>query len=156
MSMLLFYVGKNGYAIDNRNVLCVVPKVTLKKTPGMPPVIAGLLNWRRKLIFIVDLCQCIEQRKTSSFLSSRIILVKDSHSNTEHLLGILGEKVGNILNLTSADFSPIEFSLVSFPYLNGIYHFDKDSIQYLDIEKFFHFVSADLFQAIDFKECFEK
>jgi chemotaxis-related protein WspB len=138
MSMLLFYAGKNGYAIDNRYIIHILPKVILKKMPGMPAFMAGLLNWRGQFISVVDFCQLLEQRETSFLLSSRIILIKDP--NKEHFLGILGEKVENILNLKQEDFSQIEFSLVSFPYLNGIYHIDKESIQYVDVEKLFHFL----------------
>jgi chemotaxis-related protein WspB len=62
MSMLLFYVGKSGYAIDSFHVLRIIPLVDLKKMTAMPHYIAGFLNFGGKVVAVVDFCQLIEER----------------------------------------------------------------------------------------------
>lgn len=144
MSMLLFYVGENGYAIDSRYILRIVPQVELKKRPFMPFYIAGFLNLGGKAIPIIDFSQLIEQRATRPLLLSRIILLQILQSGSERILGVLGEKVKDLLPVELEEFSQADFSFAPFPYLSQILSTNHEVIQYLDVEKFFHFLSADL------------
>lgn len=143
MAMLLFYVGENCYAVDHRDISQVIPNVHLKKMPGGPAYIAGLLNFQGRSILTIDFCQLIEQRSTQAMLHSRIILIQFSQY-PDQIWGLLGEYVENILPLTPEQFSLTKFHSSSLPYLDRIYHDDKRMIQYLDVNKFFKFLSTDL------------
>ena len=142
MSMLLFYVGENGYAIESQPILRIIPAVALKKMPLAPPYFAGLLNFGGKAIPVIDFCQLIEQRATAHVLSSRIILVQDP--DAKHLLGILGEKVQDLLPDRIEMLPQSHFHLMTFPYLNQILIHENQMIQYLDLREFFRFLSHDL------------
>lgn len=149
MSMILFYVGENAYAIESRYIMRILPKVELKKMPTTLPYIEGFLNLGGKAIPIIDSCQLIEQRSAQDLLSSRIILIKDPSENSERVAGILGEKIKDFINVRLEEFKPIDFSLSPFPFLNRVLSIDNEIIQYLDIATFFRFLSADLFQPIE-------
>lgn len=149
MSMLLFYVGENGYVIDSHHILRIVPSVKLEKMLSAPIYIVGLLNLEAKLIPVLDFCLLIERRPARPLLSSRIILIKDPKPESERVLGLLGENVKDLLNIRLEQFSPIDFSFTSFPYLNRLFSNDNQIIQYLDIAEFFKFLSADLFHSTE-------
>jgi chemotaxis-related protein WspB len=146
MSMLLFYVGENCYAIDCNDIVCIVPKVLLKSIPYAMNDVVGILNFRGKAVPVVDFCRVIEQRETKAFLNSRIILVKDPHPGSTRILGILGEKVEEMIDLQPEQFSKQEFPLHHFPYLDKVYSDQKGIIQYIHIEEFFTFLSAEIFE----------
>jgi chemotaxis-related protein WspB len=143
--MLIFHVGENCYAIDTLHILRIIPKIELKSIPYAMNFVAGLLNLGGKPVPIIDFCQLIEQRETRSYLNSRIILIKDPRTDTERVLGILGEKIEEIIDLQPEQFTLTEFPLHYFPYLDKVYSDDKRMIQYINIAEFFHFLSAEIF-----------
>jgi chemotaxis-related protein WspB len=141
--MLIFYAGESLFAIDNRYVLRIVPKVTLKAIPFAPVYMAGMLNLEGKLVPVIDFCQLIVQRPSESLLSSRIILIQDSAK--EHTLGLLGEKVENILPISADKFTKTNFHIAPLPFLDRIYNDGKEIIQYVDIEEFLNFLKKASF-----------
>lgn len=141
MSMLLFYVGDNRYAIDNRHVIQIVPRVLLKKIPNTPHFVAGSINFRGQFLPVIDFCQLIEQRNTQASLSSRIILLKESSSdNLPPLAGLLGEKVSEIIDLETDQFGKNEFYFLNLPYFDKSYSDDHGIILNVNIVEFFHFL----------------
>ncbi len=146
MSMLLFYVGENRYAVDNQCIVKIIPRVFLKKMPYAPPYLAGLLNWEGKPIPIVNFCHLIEQREACEAFHTRIILIKAPHDAL--YVGIMGEKVIDIANVKASQFSETGFYLSHFPYLSGVYNDQNGIIQKLDVAEFFKFLSVDFFPAI--------
>lgn len=146
MSMLSFSVSENRYAIDHDHILRVIPKVLLKQIPDMPFYIAGFLNLRGEQIPVVDFCRLIEQRDTQNYLHSRIILVKDPNLESHLVIGILGEKVSEIIECLPENFDKIEFNFSHFPYLEMIYNEEQGMIQLLNVENFIRFLSAEIFK----------
>lgn len=149
MSLLVFNVGENGYAIDSQYILRIVPYVELKKIPSMPFYFAGILNLGGQAIPVVDFCQFIEQRPARLLLSSRLMIVKDPHPESEFMLGIIGEQVRELIDIKKEEFTSTAFSPVSFPYLNRVLSRNEQMIQYLDLALFFKFLSAEVFQRVD-------
>jgi chemotaxis signal transduction protein len=143
MSMLLFYTGENCFAIDTGSILRIVPKVLLKKIPYSAAYMAGILNLGGKSIQVIDFCQLIEQREARNFMLTRIILIKDPQPHSEKVVGILGEKVEEIMDLRPEQFSKTEFSLHPFPYLNKVYCDDKRIIHYINVEELFRFLQVE-------------
>lgn len=150
MSLVLFYAGKNGYAMDCRHILSIVPQVELKKMPSTPTYIAGLLNFAGKLIPVIDFCQIIEKRSARPLFSTRIILMQDPRALTdnlprERLLALLGEKVNDLAHLKEDHFEQSDFPLPSFPFIKRIMNYRGEIIRIVDTEEFFHSLSEHLF-----------
>lgn len=146
MSMLCFYVGGNRYAIENRHILRILPWVLLKKIPDFPFYIAGFLNFKGRLIPVVDFCQLIEHRETRSFLHSRIILVEDPRVGSHALIGILGEKVNEMLEGFSAAAHKMELGTPLLPYLDIFSNEGEGVVQCLNVENFFQSLSSEIFK----------
>lgn len=146
MAMLLFYVGTNRYAVDSKCIIKIVPQVFLEKMPSAPAYVAGFLNWLGLPIPVIDFSRLIEGRESRHAFHSRIMLLKDSISGRH--LGLLGEKVVDILDLSPHQFLTGSFYFSHYPYLAGIYNDDKGIIQRIDVEELFKFVSVELLPAV--------
>lgn len=106
MLMLLFYVGKDSYAISVRQVVEVISLVSLQKLSQAPKYIAGLLNYRGDIIPIIDLCELLTKTQHSYQFSTRIIIVKYmSPQQTPYMIGLIAEKVTETLNIQETDLT---------------------------------------------------
>ena len=144
MAMLLFYVGEHRFAIECAAILRVIPHVIIKKMPESPAAVAGLLVWGDQPVPIIDFCQLIEKRPSRPFINSRIILLKDE-SHSERYAGLLGEKVDEILDIQPKQFTKEEYYLQNFPYIDQGYPDQEGLIHHLNVEKFFHYLSQEVF-----------
>lgn len=149
MAMLLFHVGENRYVIDNQFISRVVPLVYLNQSmPYESPVIAGLLNLSGVLIPVLDFCQLIEQRAAIKVFHSRIVLLRDPQSGQkDDLIGVIGEKITEIVDLSPSKFVDPSFYLHHLPYLDGVYSDEHGIIQRIDIKAFFQFVNRTIFNS---------
>lgn len=136
MAMLLFHVGDHRFAVECASILRVIPQVLLEKMPNNPPFVAGILLLSGEPIPVIDFCQLIEKRATHPFLNSRIILFNDRKDQT---LGLLAEKVEEIVDLQPEQFDKEELYLRELDYLEKGYSDDKGMIHLLNLEKLSHF-----------------
>jgi chemotaxis-related protein WspB len=138
--MLLFYSGENRYVIDNKYIVRVFPHVLLKKMQGAPSYIAGLMYWEGRGTPVLDFCELIEQRKPACSYHTRIILINDQSQT--YCLGILAEKVFDILPLAKEQFSDADLYLKQSSYLDGVFNDSEGIIQRIDVEELFKFLSS--------------
>ncbi|MBA2367882.1 MAG: chemotaxis protein CheW [Candidatus Protochlamydia sp.] len=138
--MLLLHSGQNRYVIDNKYVVRIFPHVFLKKLQGAPSYIAGLMYWEGKGTPVLDFCELIEQRKPAHSYNTRIILINDQSQT--YCLGILAEKVSDILPLEQKQFFDEDLYMEQSPFLDGIFHDAEGIIQRIDVEELFKFLSS--------------
>ena len=81
MLLLTLAAGANRYAIDVARVVEVIPKVELRAVPHAPVFVAGLLDYRGKVVPVLDLCLLLGIAASQDRLSTRIILVDDTPSS---------------------------------------------------------------------------
>lgn len=104
MLLLLFYLNNELYAIDSSEVLEVIPKVILKKLHHAPDYVAGLLNYRGKILPVIDLALLIEGSPCRVCLSTRIIIVQYlGSSEAKGYLGLMAEQIIDTLSKPSSD-----------------------------------------------------
>ncbi|MGK7905289.1 MAG: chemotaxis protein CheW [Hormoscilla sp.] len=104
MLMLLLYVGNDRYALDISQVVEVVPMVSFRKIYQGPDYLAGWFNYRGQIAPAIDLCQIIKGDESSNCLSTRIIVVNyQSNHNTQHLLGLIAERVTDTINYSETE-----------------------------------------------------
>ena len=102
--MLLFYIGDDRYALAARQVVEVISLVELKKLARSPKYLAGLLDYRGKIIPVIDLCQLLSRRSYQPYLSTRIIIVNYAFNKENlSLLGVIAERVTETLELQETD-----------------------------------------------------
>ncbi len=78
MLLLTFQAADNLYAIDVARVVEVVPRIQLRRLPHAPNFLAGVFDYRGKVVPVVDLGILLGSESCRDRLSTRIILV-DSH-----------------------------------------------------------------------------
>ena len=136
MLMLLFQVENSRYAIDTHWVVEVVPRVELIQAHGMPPMVAGRLNYQGQLIPVVDLSQLLAGITSQSVLSTRIIVINlDVNRGKPQRLGLLVEKVTD--TLSDSQFTPVVESIQSLQpsYLGQTLRHQQGLIQCLRLEQ---------------------
>lgn len=75
MLMLLFYAGKDAYAIDAQYVEEVVPKVYIEPIPNSPSYVSGHISVRGEKVKTVDFTQLVLNRSSVEALNTRILLI---------------------------------------------------------------------------------
>jgi chemotaxis-related protein WspB len=159
MLLLTFTVGANRYAIDVKHVVEVVPRVELRKISRAPEFLAGVLDYRGKIVPVIDLGLLLDLTPCRDCLSTRIILVNDSpvdDNGTEQdrdeargqiedarvnskqkpdLLGLIAEHVSDLTNAQPEQVAPIPVWLPQAPYLGAIVQTDSGLVQLIVGEK---------------------
>jgi len=105
MLFIVFKAGNTNYALEARQVIEVVPLVTLWACPGAPAYIAGLANYRGIGVPVIDLGRLIGGAPCAVYLSTRIILTPyPGVDNKQRIIGLLAETVTNTVEREEADF----------------------------------------------------
>jgi chemotaxis-related protein WspB len=84
MLLLTFTAGANRYAVDAAWVVELVPRVELRPVPHAPAFLAGLLEYRGKVVPVIDLGLLLGADPCQDRLSTRIILVNDAPGRHNH------------------------------------------------------------------------
>lgn len=139
MLMLLLNIGNERYAIESRQVIEVIPLVVLKSLPHQPEHIAGVFNYRGRIVPVIDLCQLMRGKPSSEYLSTRIVLVNYwGSNNTElqapYILGLMTEQVVETLHQSESEFVDPNIQIDTAPYLGKMIVDDRGMIQCLRIE----------------------
>ncbi|WP_013320798.1 chemotaxis protein CheW [Gloeothece verrucosa] len=104
MLLLLFYLGDQLYAIDSLRVVEVIPRVNVRKLYQAPDYVAGLFNYRGRVIPVIDLSLLIQGKPCSLCLSTRIIIVQyPGKPEQRDYLGLMAEQVTDTLNKSSVE-----------------------------------------------------
>lgn len=136
MLMLLFYVGNDLYAVESSCVVEIIPRVALRKVHHVPEYVAGLFNYRGKIVSVIDLSHLICEQPSKFCLSTRIIMVNYSHQDDRQIyLGLIAEKITETLNQPETDFIDSGINIKEAPYLGGMLMNEKGIIQRIYIDK---------------------
>lgn len=107
MLILTFRLKGKRFGLLGSEVHEVVPMAELAMPPKVPKWVAGLLNYRGRLIPVLDLCLLAMGEPCARHLSTRIILAdyrpEGSAGDLPRLLGLLAEKVTETVRLSPAD-----------------------------------------------------
>ena len=138
MLMLLFYVGKNLYAIESSRVVEVIPRVSYREVNHVPEYVSGLFNYRGAIVPVIDLCRLIRGTPSRGYLSTRVMMVSyPRKDNTLQYLGLMAERVIETVNKPESDFMDSGIQVSEAPYLGGLIMDKKGMIQRLHLERLF-------------------
>ncbi|HCE44680.1 MAG TPA: chemotaxis protein CheW [Lentisphaeria bacterium] len=135
MLLLTFRAGSQDYAINTRNVLEVIPIVEVRKLPGTPDYVRGVLNYRGRLVPVVDITWMIAGRASMEHLSSRIILVRyPEKDDSGNVLGLLVEHATSTVDRKTETFAASGVDTPGMPWMGKISVDGESSIQIVKIE----------------------
>ena len=134
MLYLLFEVAGQQYAVEATQVVEVLPLVRVTLIPRAPTEVAGLFSFRGRPIPLIDLRRLQLRRPARPKYSTRIILVTDRVSNgDDHLIGIIAERVTEMMRREPSDFVPSGFANPATPYLEHVVTTDRGLVQRIDV-----------------------
>jgi len=136
MLLLSFNLGLEQYAISAKQIIEILPLTSLKSIPKAPVYVAGLLDFRGLPVPVIDLCQLTNDQDYNKVLSSRIVLVNYMDKNFKnHTLGLIAEKVTEMLEIPKEAFSSSGISLKEMSYLGSVTNNEGKMIQYIEINE---------------------
>ncbi len=103
---LTFFIDGEEYAIALRRVREVIPYDTVTRVPQMPPALRGVTNLRGQVVPVVDLATKFHGVATPIDRRTCIVLVETVLDGLPATLGLVTERVGQVLALTAADVVP--------------------------------------------------
>ena len=130
-------------------VVEVVPNLKLEQIDRAPDYIAGLFNYRGQHVPVVDLCRLLQGRSCSRLFTTRIVLVnfRSADGNTR-LLGLLGERITDTMELDDDALSDTGLGMADTPYLGKAAHSEHGLIQHMNIRELLPIeLQAQLFAA---------
>lgn len=133
MLFLQFHLGKHRYLLDVRQVVEVLPMVQIMAIAQAPAEVAGLFRYRGALVPAIDLSQVLLGQPALRRLHTRIVLVRyRDKADTEHLLGLIVEKLTDTHQRPATDFSDAG---VSLPHLRSVATDAQGLTQQLDVSQ---------------------
>lgn len=136
MLLLIFKADENQYALETTRVLRVLPRVALRKCPGAPAYIAGILNYRGAPVAVVDLGQLLNNSPCRQFLSTRIILAEYTGKRVSKiLLGLMAEGATSIMHKDNPDFIERPLNTPNAAFQGKMFRDGERLIQLIKIEE---------------------
>ncbi len=145
MLFLLLNIDNRRYALESQQVVEVLPLVVLDTLPHTPEYIAGVFNYRGRIVPVLDLCQLMRGKPCCEHLSTRIILINynndegdnSSESATSHVFGLMAERVVETLHKSDTELIDPNIQIDAAPYLGKMILNDQDTIQCIDLNYLF-------------------
>ncbi len=100
---LQYSVGPHACCLPCSWVEQVVPRVEVTPIPEAPGHVHGLLRYHGGVVPVIDLCTLLIHQPAAVKLSSRIILLRRAPNLPGVVLGVLAEKVLNVLEFSEDD-----------------------------------------------------
>ena len=133
---LTFFIAGVEYAVSLDYVREVIQYDTVTRVPGMPDTVRGVTNLRGSVVPVIDLA--IKFRLPPIEITSRscIVLVDTQLGDTQVLLGLLTEEVGQVLAVDRKELlAPPPFGTpVHTDYLVGMLQVGKKFALVLQID----------------------
>lgn len=120
MLYLCLQLGRDGYLIEARRVVEVLPLVELKRLPQAPPALAGVFQYRGRPVPLIDLSQLALGVPARRSLSTRILLLRDAQDGEGRLYGLVVEKATRTVQLDPAAFADPGTGAAAAPYLGPV------------------------------------
>lgn len=128
---LIFKIEADYYAIAASEIEMVLKQQSLKKLPGVPAWVAGLLPVDGQIVPVIDIYQRILNRPASAQSSTRLVVVQ---YDSGKLLGLLLEKVNTFERLNPHGWMDATIQLYNNDFLASVQqHATLGLIQHIEL-----------------------
>jgi chemotaxis-related protein WspB len=136
MLAVIFKAGSNSYGLDARDVIELAPFSTLHKIPGAPPCVAGLLNFHKLSVPVIDLNELLAGQPCAPRFSTRLILVHyPSREDARHVLGLLAQSVTDTRRIGDGKLQPSGMNVPGSSFLGQIAIDEKEMVRLIRISE---------------------
>jgi chemotaxis-related protein WspB len=132
---LIFKIENEKYAIPAKEIVEVVDLVHFTKIPQTPGYIKGLMNYRGKVLPVIDLPFLFLKRDFKPMLSTRIILMNYKVKKRIEIIGVVAENITETLNFDKNSIKKSGIKLDTLPYLGKVISNNNEIIHILEITK---------------------
>ena len=131
-----FYVGQNRFVLPARDIIAIVPVVSLREMPQAPHYVAGILNYHGESVPVVDIRVLMAGVKTDIRLSTRIAVIRfDVSRKKQRLLGLLAERLTEVMRIDETRFKASGAANDNAGYLGGVITDNKGILQRLEVSE---------------------
>lgn len=131
-----FVVDNNRFVLPAKDVAGIVPLASLHDVPRAPEYVAGILNYHGISVPVIDLTQLMSGKKTEYRLSARVVLLKPGAiDKSSFIVGLLAEKVTEVMRLRDNDFKKSGVKNPEAKYLGDVVTDDFGILQRLNISQ---------------------
>jgi chemotaxis-related protein WspB len=107
MRAVVFHVGPERFAVDTSSVTEVIPGIPARPVPAAHDALIGVIDYRGRVVPVVDLCRLFGRGACPARLSNRILVCNlagggrqwGEDDDRERYLGVLAEDVTRITTL---------------------------------------------------------
>lgn len=140
-----FVVNENRFVLSASDVVGIVPLAALHDVPRAPDYVAGILNYHGNSVPVIDLTKLMAGIKTEYRLSARIVLLKISlPDNKTSIVGLLAEKVTEVMRLFESDFKDSGVKNKNAKYLGDVITDSYGILQRLNINELLPKTAKDM------------
>lgn len=134
MLFLLFHLGDQRYAISAGEVREILPVVAIRPIAHAPEGVAGVADYRGTPLPVVDLARVVLSRAAEARLSTRLVVVALGDAGREpQLLGLIAERVTEVVRCAPTDFQPCGVTSEHAPYLGPIARLNDVLVQRIEL-----------------------
>ncbi|WP_455376661.1 chemotaxis protein CheW [Kaarinaea lacus] len=131
-----FVVGNNRFVLPASDVIGIVPLATLHDVPRAPEYVAGILNYHGLSVPVIDMTRLMAGTNTELRLSARIVLLKVKlPDNSENIVGLLAEKVTEVMRLFESEFKKSGVQNNDTKYLGDVITDEYGILQRLNVSE---------------------
>ncbi len=121
MQYVKFNLDKFRYVLPVVDVVEIIPYVKLKAPLQLTEYMAGQCTYRGIIVPVIDLCSLIIKKPCKRKLSTRILLVEVTESNsTDKLVGLMVEKATEIVKVEEDSFIDSGVYEEDLPYIGPV------------------------------------
>lgn len=103
MLLLLFETSDGRYALDSKYIVEIIPLVKTKRIPSAPTFVSGMMNYHGLPVPVFDFCAIEGGDASRKLFSTRIILVQYPLDGEERTVGLIAEKVTDVIRCNEDD-----------------------------------------------------
>jgi len=135
MLLVLFKIGEDSYAINTESIVEIIPSIKLRHLTGVPDYIAGVFDYRGKIVPVVDINIRTIKKPVKQRLSTRIILLRYPFTEDQQpIVGIMGEGMTDIIEIDESKIQEKEIKSKDAPHLGALLKYNDKFIQCINIE----------------------
>ncbi len=136
MRCIAFQLGDGQYALPLRDLVEVLPLLTVHELPHAPDYISGIINYRGQAVPVLDLCQLTLGRPSHARMSTRLIVLRLQPTlRASRLLALKIEQAVSEVNLDPASFAAPPLHISETPYLTGLSLSDAGLVRLVEVSQ---------------------
>lgn len=135
MLLLLFETSDGRYALDSVHIVEIIPLLKTKKIPSAPAFVKGMINYHGTPVPVFDFCALEGGESSRIYYSTRIILVNYPLDDEEKLVGIIAERVTDVIKCAESNLRSSGILLEKGMLGAGDDSSEEELVQLFDIKR---------------------